>query len=365
MQGLNKVFLAVGMLMLPGIILAQSSSPSAPPRDVSYPQPSGPGIPAGTAQPTVDLSSRAYLPWIGQNVGLLVNYADFFYQLQKGDASGGSSPYMAPITALANMQLVSMGNETAKKVIQLTMKNVQDTLAYGDESTMAASTYAAIPATDTVPPVGGILMPNIQFNADMILGTLGFDDSTSSDKELSPINALIMFLSGGAKPLGGLTFSTDADTRKKQLAGSDVQDYLLQSRMSAAGQSVAFSNLNYLAQERRIIKGLGVGGGMTTLPTDGNQKVIPDASQLQLEQFLVDRRVGNVSWYTNVNTASSITVQRETLFVLAEISKQMFQQRILMERMLAEQVAMQVQSAQLNRTKLEYDKQSVQKNLSE
>lgn len=356
MQGLNKVFLAVGFLMLPGMVLAQSSSPAAPPRAVSYPQPSGPGIPAGTAQPTVDLSSRAYLPWIGQNVGLLVNYADFFYQLQKGDATGGTTPYMAPTTALANGQLVTTAIDTSKNATDLTLKNVQYILAFGDESSMKSATYATMPGTDIQPAI----IDDFAFNADNILGTLGYDENNAK-----AVDGLIMFLSGGAKPLGGLTFSSDADTRKKQLAGSDVQDYLLQSRMTAAGQSVVFSNLNYLAQERQIIKGLGSKAGMTTLPTDGSKKEVPDASQLQLEQFLVDRRVGNSSWYTSMNTASSITVQRETLFVLAEISKQMFQQKILMERMLAEQIAMQGQSAQLNRTKLDYDKQSVQKNLSE
>lgn len=352
MQGLNKVFLGVGLLVFPWVSFAQNA---APPRDVSIPQPSGPSAPAGTPQPTVDLASRAYLPWVGQNVQLLVNYADFFYQLQKGDASGGSSAYMSATTALANKQLVTTVIDTSKNATDLTLKNVQYILAWGDASAMNSSTYATMPGTDIQPS----LVDNFAFNADNILGTIGYEDSDSKSVE-----ALIMFLSGGAKPLGGLTFSDDTDTRKKQLAGSDVQDYLLQARMTAAGQSVAFSNLNYLAQERQIIKGLGTKAGMTTLPTDASKSERPDASQLQLEQFLVDRRVGNSSWYTSMDTASSITVQRETLFVLAEISKQMFQQKILMERMLAEQIAMQQQSAQLNRTKLDYDKQSVQKNLS-
>ena len=355
---LNKIFLGVGLVMISATAVAQSYA--AAPRDVSIPQP-GLVYPSYSSpvnkslQPTVDAASYTYLRWMGSNVQLLVNYADFFYQLQKSEGSTAAGAYMAPQTALINTQLVSTAQKTLKNSTDLTLKNMQFVLATGDDSTLGAGTYAAIPGTDIMSPNAD----NFSFNADNILGTLGNEEKNSKN-----VDNLVMFLTGAAKPLGGLTLSKNAEERKKQLAGSDVQDYLLQSRTAAAAQSVAFSNLNYMAQERQIVPGLGTQAGMTTLPTDGNSKPVSDASQIQLEQFLSNRRVGNTSWFTNINTASSIAVQRETLFVLAEMEKQMFEQKILLERMLAEQVAMQVQQAQLNRTKLDYDRQSVQKNLA-
>ena len=371
MQGLKKVLLGAGLMVFSGITLAQDAPK---PRDVSIPQPAGPASPAGVPTATVDLASRAYLPWIGENERLLVNYADLFYQLEKSNSSGSSGAYMATITALANNNLATTSKDTLKNSTSLTLTDVQKyILAFGDDATLNSTSYAMLNGTDVTQNSSD----DFSFNADNILGVEGNTSSKlnyaipvngkiESDKD--SVNTLVMFLGGAAQPLGGLTFSTDPETLKKQLAGSDVQSYLLQARTAAAGQSVALSNLNYLAQERMIVKDLGKKAGYSQLPTptDGSnpQNYINDASQLQIEKFLVDRRVGNSSWYTSVNNASSITVQRETLYVLAEISKQLFEQKLLMERMLAGQVAMQVQTAQLNKTKLDYDRSQVQQNLS-
>lgn len=355
MLGLKKVLLGVTLAAFSGVVLADNPH-EPPPPDVSIPQPAGPGYPAGTPQPTVDAASLAYLPWVGANVRLLVNYSDFFYQLEKSNMSGGSSPYMAAVTTLANNQLVPTLSATAENSSKLTLQNVQAALAYGDTAALASTKYASIPGTDISDSTP--LSDDFAFNSDNILGVLGYDSN-----QAEAVKGLIAFLGGSAKPLGGLTFSTTEKIRKQQLAGTDVQNYLLSSRTAAAAQSVALSNLNYLAQERLILKDLGTKSGMTTLPTDGNQKPIADASQLQLEQFLVDRRVGNSSWYTNVNTSSAIAVQRETLFVLAEVSKQLFDQKILMERMLAQTAVMEQQAAQINRAKLDYDQQTIQKSL--
>jgi hypothetical protein len=359
MQGLTKIFLGVGLVGFSGVVLAQNTPAPPPPNATSYAQPSGPQNPGGTPQPVVDAASNVYLPWIGKNEQVLINYADFFYQLEKGTTGSGSGAYMAPITALANTQLVTTTKGTLLTSIILSSLNLQNALPSGDEGTLNSATYATMLGSDIQPP-GSLPQDDYTFNADNILGGSGYEDK---DKGAS-IRALVVFLSGSTSP-AGLTFSKDDKTRKQQLAGSDVQSYLLRSRTAAAGQSVSFSNLNYLARERAIVKDLGKQAGMTTLPTDGAKQDINDASQLQLEQFLVDRRVGNASWYTSVNTASAITVQRETLFVLAEIEKQMFQQKILMERMLAAQAVTQEQTAEINRTKLDYDRQTVQKSLAE
>ncbi len=356
---LKKILLGIGFGMMSSVAIAQQSS-APPPADVSIPQP-GLVYPLYSApvtqslQPTLDAASYTYLRWMGSNVQLLVNYANFFYQLQKSEGDIGSGAYMAPTTALVNNYLIAARAGTITASTLATIKNVGYLLSPDDDSTLSAAKYVMVPGTDIKSPDAN----NIAFNANTIIGSFGYEDKINDD-----IGNLIMFLTGAAKPLGGLTFSKDADERKKQLQGADVQNYLLAARTASTGQSVAFSNLNYLAQERRIVPGVGQAAGMTTLPTDGSQKPVADASQLQLEEFMVNRRVGNKSWYTNMNTASSIAVQRETLFVLAEMEKQLFEQKILLERMLTEQVAIQEQQAQLNRTKLDYDRQNVQQQLS-
>ncbi|HEV2613505.1 MAG TPA: hypothetical protein VGV92_02220 [Gammaproteobacteria bacterium] len=363
MLGFKKILLSVGLLSLTGAALAQNPPP---PTITPAQAPVGPIFPSsGSVQPSIDAASNAYLPWLGQNLMNLVAYEELFWKLQQSDVSGGSSAYNATGTAYANTQLVNTLQTTLQSSVGITETNMQTMLAFGSSPPSAATTaLAMLPGTDNTPPNNNKqpASDNAFLNADTILGVFNYDPTNST--AAAAVNNLVMFLTGQAQPIGILSFNPA--TVATQMGQADVQNYLLEARAAAAAQSVAMSNLQYLAQERALVKGLGTNAHMTTLPLDTNtpQTPINDASQLQLEQFLVDRRVGNPLWYANVNTASSTAVQRETLFVLAEISKQMFEQKLLLERMLAEEVAMQQSTSQINQAKINYDYQTVQSSLS-
>jgi hypothetical protein len=177
---------------------------------------------------------------------------------------------------------------------------------------------------------------------------------------LPAVEKLITFLSGMVEPLDVVRLSDDPNKRKSQIEESaQIQRLLLLTRSYTATQSVALNNLYFLAKEREIIPKLGEQSAMTTLPTDGSEDEIKDASQLQLEEFLVNRRVGNSAWYAAVNTASPIAIQRETLFVLAEVQQQLFQLRMINERLLAAMSVMQFQIAQLNKAQMSVAVQDV------
>lgn len=363
----TRFLVGSGLVLFSSVLMAQNAptkvQPSPPiqavaiPNAVSYPFP----YPANhTLQPTVDAAGTTYLPAIGQNLVALVQYQQLFWQMQQDGVNGATSAYKSSSTMTANTQLIPIVITTLKNTTAITLADVQNAMEWGLDASMVKGTYATIPGTDITPSSkGDSLLNDFAFNADNLLSVTGYESKSKDD-----VKGLVAFLSGSANPIGGLTLSPDKDKRTTQLGLDSVKSYLVEARAATAAQSVALSNLNYLAQERLVVPGLGKDAGMTTFPTDGTEQTVADASQLQLEQFLVDRRVGNTSWYTNMNTASSVAIQRETLFVLAEISKQLYQQKILMERLLAEQIAMQQATAQINSTKIAYDQQSVQQTLS-
>ena len=318
----------------------------------AYPSINQPSMPTFDRSGALYLPYLSYVPWQGQNTALLVNYADFFYQLAKNNTLNAGA-YNAAVTALANGYFITNDHITLQNAVNATAGNVQNMLLPNLFGTTSPTSLATIPGSDTVMPNTNPPPTNFAFDADNLMGTLGFNPSSAPN-----MNNLIIFLTGLSQPIPALSLSTTQSVRASQLQNALVQEYILQSRQLAATQSVALSNFNYLANERQIIPGLGQKSGMTTLPTDGTQQPVNDASQLQLQAFLINRRVGNSSWYTAIESAPAIGVQRETVFVLAEMQKQLLQLQMVNERMLATLSVMQTQMAQFGKASLQANQQA-------
>ncbi len=325
-----------------------------PPRNVAAaPTVPAPGYPnlvwpynlpaAGTAAvPTAEVNAYnflPYLPWIGANLAQLVNYADFFYQLEKASVTSVGG-YKTDVTMALNLQKITADQNTVGAAAKLTLSNITRLLS--PSSLFFGQALLSVPGTDTAIPCQGQNCPvvdNSAFDVDTLLGSDGYDST-----QQTAVNNLMSFLSGMAQPLPTLALSSDTTTRNQQLSRPNVQQFLLAKRAIVAAQSLAISNLNYLAQERSITKGLGTQAGMTTLPTDGTEKPVADASLLQLEKFMINRRVGNTAWYQAMNNASPAVLQRETLYVLAEMQQQMLQMQMTNERLLATMSMIQMQA---------------------
>lgn len=115
------------------------------------------------------------------------------------------------------------------------------------------------------------------------------------------------------------------------LNDQNYRDYQLNVRSSIAAKSVAVSNFEHMIAERTPIKDLGKQSGLV----DKDGKPVDDASPLQVEKYLANRRVDNPKWYAHVQSESAANVQRETLVVLAEIEAQNYQAHMDRERLLA------------------------------
>src|SRR3989339_4455 len=218
--------------------------------------------------------------------------------------------------------------------------------------------------SDTLlPPNGGNYTPNLNNNPGNAV--LPNDVNMNFDSLFSPIaytanesttaqTFLNYFAEQYKATYPDLDFSgLKGNTKALQtlMQNSDYQLYVVQKRSSLAQESIALSNLNHLIAERTVQKGLGANTGMP----------MQDASLLQLENYTANHRIDSNNWYQSMNSASPATVQRETLFVLAEIESQLQRLHMDNEIMIATLSAMQMQNAQINNTMSQQQANTVQK----
>lgn len=358
-------------LWMSSACFAQAAPPSGPggacpgntcPSPGYYPNTVWPFTPPALlakAIPTVDANSAfylPYLPWMASNMAALVNYSDFFYQLAKNNNGNGSTiPYDSTGTASANNLLIQTQASNMTASASQTQENLQKFLSF--DPTNIGNYFSGLPfvtGTDSAAPCTGNSCPSLPndsaFNADSIFGVTGYpavqQDGTTPTPQSQAINNLILFLTNTLQSAPDPGLSADPATRQAQLKNATVQNYLLQLRAASAIRSMALSNFNYLAKERAIIPGLGTNAGMVVIPSAGQcgktPKSIADASQLQVDKYLIDRRSNNPCWYASVNSASPLAIQRETLYVMTEIQRQLYENQMLQERILSTLSTMQV-----------------------
>jgi len=138
---------------------------------------------------------------------------------------------------------------------------------------------------------------------------------------------------------------------KKVINSPEYRDFQLRTRSSLATKSIALSNLNHLIQERTPVKDLGKSVGLT----NDQGQVITNASPLQVEKHIATHRVHDKQWYKQMATASPTTIQRETLFVLAEIEQQNYQAHLDRERVVSNLIALELHSAQGDKIQIQTD----------
>lgn len=132
----------------------------------------------------------------------------------------------------------------------------------------------------------------------------------------------------------------------KRFINSDAwQNYDYNLRSSVALRSMASSSFASLIAERTPGNMVTINGkaASPSIPevTDCEGNVIKNPSQLQIESYIANHRVCSTAWRNHINTASPATIQRETLFVLADLQSQMYQQHMDNEKMLVALTSMQ------------------------
>ena len=188
-----------------------------------------------------------------------------------------------------------------------------------------------------------------------------------SAKEKTSAKSFIDYITNQYAPTPNINFApliatkdTSSNTPLQQaLNDINVQKYIYLIRRKAALSSIAISNLNYFYNERipqptsvllsKLSSAVNVDQIKEQLPA--NLKT--EASPLALQQWMATRRLNTVTdnsggksetWTQSIEQASPATLQRETVYLLAEIQKELFKQRMLQERLLATTSVQQLQA---------------------
>src|SRR5262245_36917813 len=139
-----------------------------------------------------------------------------------------------------------------------------------------------------------------------------------TDETKNAAGRFVQFTSSIVDPLTSINISELTPEQKKALDDSPIgREYRVYLRSLVAERSIAMNNLLEMYAARLPVQNLGKEAGIPD-----KDKV--NASPLQVQEFKATRRVTNPDWYHAMSKAAPVTVDRETLFVLAEIREQLF-----------------------------------------
>ena len=235
----------------------------------------------------------------------------------------------------------------------------------------SSSTSPQEPLQYALPSTNANIVP--QLNSDTLLGPLIFDNNTNAGQNNSnnnqsaqggmPANTpiqqaqnFIRYATGAATPLtqpNALALQTTYLTATAQgttpptlgqqlLAQATIANYIANLRVYAAQTSVGISNLYYILSKR-----------MPVSPTPGGTPTSQALSEFMMATWRLTPQPAPGSsnsstpnsWISQINTASSATVEKEIAILLAEINYQLYLSRTQQERMLLTESTLLLQSS--------------------
>ncbi|MFU8797229.1 MAG: hypothetical protein ACNA7Y_00770 [Gammaproteobacteria bacterium] len=155
------------------------------------------------------------------------------------------------------------------------------------------------------------------FDAKSLLGPLGYATATDAQTAANYIQFVAPSLS---QP-----FSADITTLNNYNS-PNFPSYMMALRSYTAAQSAALSTLYKSYADRVRIAGLG---GQAGISSDSNAP----ASVLEVEDYGAKKRTTNKDWYAAMEKATPATVEREILYVLAEMRLEQYKTRLALERL--------------------------------
>lgn len=130
------------------------------------------------------------------------------------------------------------------------------------------------------------------------------------------------------------SLATDKD-KKNMLADARYQKYQLAVRTYLAQRSLALEPIYHSMAVRMPQKSIAA---LNLTDTNGQPlsdgSGAPIVSQRQLERYIATHRINDPGWYQRMTTASSTTLARETLLVLANIQRSLYKLHEDNERMM-------------------------------
>jgi len=163
-----------------------------------------------------------------------------------------------------------------------------------------------------------------------------------SEEAQAAARRYIQFVMSGIDPLTTIPIAELTDEQKALLDNTPVgREYKIRLRALVAQRSVALNNLLQFYVDRMPVPNLGKEAG---LPDEN-----PDASPAQVQEYLATRRTKSPSWYEQMSAAAPATVQRETLFLNAEMQRQLYELHKDNQQLILLLSIMELQNLQMNK----------------
>ena len=191
---------------------------------------------------------------------------------------------------------------------------------------------------------------NYNFNSLIYPSSYSANEQASAEKFITYITK--KYNSSGSLDLTPLR--GDKDKLKKLQNRPEYQSYLVNNRSMMAALSVPLSNLYYIYLERLNLTDQNNNKNLVAKHFRQMKGVDIKAlsannihSLLELQNYIADHRANDPKWRKKILSSSPAAVQRETLFVLAEVESQLQRLHSDNERLLAVLSAAQLQMASI------------------
>ena len=223
-----------------------------------------------------------------------------------------------------------------------------DTIGFTDDNNQPASLFS-LPGVSSA---AQMKKNDRSYNVDSLI----LPQSYSTNAERKAATNFITYLSKNYKLSNSVDLSPLKDNTKKLQALKNTvqyQNYLVANRSNIAAASIPLSNLNHIYSERvkleDIINNMEANGQPVNNTLKNVVKTLANNninSLLELQNYVATHRLTDQKWREKMLSASPATVQRETLFVLAEIESQLQRLHLDNERLLTTESAAQLQMTQ-------------------
>jgi hypothetical protein len=196
----------------------------------------------------------------------------------------------------------------------------------------ASDTYVSstpVFGTDPAKQKAALAAGNVNLSSESLLGrTVYFDaeDPANATRLANRAINYVVFATGLGEAPTSIDYSSLNDEQKKKLDSTEIgRQYKISLRSLVAARDLMANNLFSMLAKRVQQPGLGEKAGMSH----------KDASLLEVEEFVATRRAKSEKWHEDMQKAAPVVLQRETLYVLAEIQQQLMTLQQQNERILA------------------------------
>ena len=301
---------------------------------------------AGPVSPSPSSCSLCALVEAVSNVYNTVQETAQNFVKQRAAMAFSHDPYAAQ-SATGNAARTGNAKNQASTLVTNYASQSLDTLALMQNPGNITKTYAELCGTDFCQDSEGnpvSYTPGSKSNAPDIEKNASFNAAYFIDpKVYNTKNAqmdaahYVGFISGMASPFVVFDPSDYQNlVNSSGLQNPAVESYRAAVRSYLAQLSMGTDNMLYLFSQRVPQPGLGSLAGYST----SNQ------SLAQIDEKMAMHRIGSPQWYTDMEQSPPATVARETLYTLAEMRYEMYQERQLQERLLATMTTILLQNTQ-------------------